>query len=516
MSERVAAAWAVLPEYLGAHVVLSASAMALGFSVSLLLAIAAVRSARVRWPVLLFASVVQTIPGLALLALFYPLLLALSALSERLFGEGFSALGFLPSLLALALYSMLPVIRNGVTGVLSLDPALIEAARGVGMTEWQRLWRIELPLAAPMLMAGVRTAAVWVIGAATLSTPVGQTSLGNYIFTGLQIQNWIDVLFGCAAAAGLALVVDQLLALIESGVARRAPVRILAGAAALAAGILLASLPHAHGGAAAYVVGAKNFTEQFILAELVADRIGGEGGAASRRVGLGSAVVFEALAAGDIDVYVDYSGTVWANVMRRTDHPPRDAMIAELRDWLAREQGVRLLGTLGFENAYALAMRRERARELGIRTIADLASRSAELAIGADLEFFVRPEWRALREAYGLEFAGRREFTPTFMYQAVADGEVDVITAFSSDGRVAANDLVVLADPERAILPYDAIVLLAPERAHDALLERALAPLLDAIPVELMREASFRVDRDTDKLSPQAAARWLAAQAIRQ
>jgi osmoprotectant transport system permease protein len=111
------------------------------------------------------------------------LLLALSALSQRLLGHGFSALGFLPSLLALALYSMLPVIRNGVTGILNLDPALVEAARGVGMTDWQRLKRVELPLAAPMLMAGVRTAAVWVIGAATLSTPVGQTSLGNYIFS---------------------------------------------------------------------------------------------------------------------------------------------------------------------------------------------------------------------------------------------------------------------------------------------------------------------------------------------
>jgi osmoprotectant transport system permease protein len=516
MSERVAAAWAVLPEYLGAHVVLSASAMALGFSVSLLLTIAAVRSARVRWPVLLFASVVQTIPGLALLALFYPLLLALSALSEQLFGEGFSALGFLPSLLALALYSMLPVIRNGVTGVLNLDPALREAARGVGMTDWQQLWRVELPLAAPMLMAGVRTAAVWVIGAATLSTPVGQTSLGNYIFTGLQIQSWIDVLFGCVAAATLALVVDQLLALIESGVARRKSLRIAAGAAALAAGILLASLPRAAGSGSAYVVGSKNFTEQFILAELMADRIRGEGGAASQRAGLGSAVVFQALAAGDIDVYVDYSGTVWANVMRRADNPPRDAMLTELGDWLVREHGVRLLGTLGFENAYALAMRRERALELGIRTIADLASRSRELAIGADLEFFVRPEWPALRDAYGLEFAERREFTPTFMYQAVADGEVDVITAFSSDGRVVANDLVVLEDPEHAILPYDAIVLLAPDRAHDALLERALVPLLDAVPVELMREASSRVDRDGDKESPQAAARWLAARAIRQ
>ena len=91
------------------------------------------------------------------------------------------------------------------------------------MTNRQRLLRIELPLAAPVLMAGVRTAAVWVIGGATLSTPVGQTSLGNYIFSGLQVEDWVSVLFGCLAAVALALIADQLLGLVEAGMATREP-----------------------------------------------------------------------------------------------------------------------------------------------------------------------------------------------------------------------------------------------------------------------------------------------------
>ena len=143
----------------------------------------------------------QTIPGLALLALFYPLLLALSILSEKLFCFRIPALGFLPSVLALALYSMLPVLRNTVTGLNGIDPAIKQAALGVGMTARQSLTMVELPLALPVIMAGIRTAAVWVIGTATLSTPIGQTSLGNYIFAGLQTQNWVFVLFGCIAAA---------------------------------------------------------------------------------------------------------------------------------------------------------------------------------------------------------------------------------------------------------------------------------------------------------------------------
>jgi osmoprotectant transport system permease protein len=155
-------------------------------------------------------------------------------------------------------------------------------------------------------------------------------------------------------------------------------------------------------------------------------------------------------------------------------------------------------------------MRRETAERLGISTIADLALHAGELAMGADLEFFARPEWQALRNTYGLEFAGRREFESTFMYQAVASGTVDVISAFTSDGRIAGNDLLVLADPAGAILPYDAIILLARDSAGDPVLQRALVPLIGAIPLRLMQEANHHVDRDVGKESPAAAARWLA------
>lgn len=509
MNERLAAAWQVLPDYLSQHILLSAAALLLGLTLSLPLIVGAVRSRRLRWPVLAIASLIQTLPSIALLALFYPLLLALSALSERLLGQSFSALGFLPSLLALTLYSMLPIVRNGVTGILNLDPAIIEAARSVGMTDRQRLLRVEVPLATPMLMAGIRTAAVWVIGTATLSTPVGQTSLGNYIFSGLQTENWVSVLFGCAAAAALALAVDQLLGLIESGAVRRSRVRMVAGAAVLLLGVAVAAVSQQGEKKAEYVIGAKSFSEQYILSALMANRIAEQGAAATRRTGLGSAIAFRALASGEIDAYVDYSGTIWANAMGRSDMPPRAMVLAQTREWLQREYGVTLLGSLGFENAYALAMRREMVERLGVRSIADLSQHAPRLRIGGDFEFFVRPEWHALRNSYGLQFAAQQQFQSTFMYKAVAGGEVDVISAFSSDGRLAAYDLVVLQDPHQAILPYDAIVLVSAARAHDALLCRALAPLVGAIPIELMREANLLVDRDADKITPREAAVWL-------
>ena len=490
---------------------MSASALALGLIISLPLAVAASRSPRLRWPVLAFAGLIQTIPSLALLALFYPLLLAVSALSKSLTGHGFSALGFLPSLLALTLYSMLPILRTATTGILGVDPAVREAADGVGMTTRQKLFQVELPLAMPVIMAGVRTAAVWTIGAATLSTPVGQTSLGNYIFAGLQTENWVSVLFGCAASAVLAMTADQLLGLIETGAAKRDRRLMIAGAVGLLVGIVIAVLPLvSFGKPASYVVGAKNFSEQYILAELMADRLEKAGATVNRKEDLGSAVAYRALAASELDVYVDYTGTLWTNVLNRQDNPGRQAVLDGLTTELKKKDGVTVLGSLGFENAYAFAMNADRAKALGIVSLADLAREAPKLTLGTDIEFLSRPEWKAVDDAYGFKFKAQRSFQPTFMYRALSGGEADVISAFSSDGRIAADKLVVLTDPKGALPPYDAVILVSPKRAADQRLIAALKPLVGSIPVAAMQAANYSVDRDTAKASPAEAARGLA------
>ena len=497
-----------LPDYLGNHVRVSVTALALGLLVSLPLAIAARNRPLMRGALLGLASIVQTVPGLALLALFYPLLLALASLSLSWFGVGFSAFGFLPAVLALALYSMLPVLRNTITGLNGVEPAILEAAQGVGMTPGQSLFQVELPLALPVMMAGIRTAAVWVIGTATLSTPIGQTSLGNYIFAGFQTQNWVFVLFGCLAAAVLALGIDQLLALIEIGIRNRSRVRVMLGGAGIAALIAATLAPSMARAPSAYIVGAKTFAEQYVLAALMAQRLRAAGLTASSREGLGSNVIFDALASNDIDVYVDYSGTLWANQFHHSDVLPCQQLLDQLKTTLAQRH-ITLLGELGFANAYALVMPRKRAEALGIHSIADLASHAPTMSMAADYEFFSRPEWTGLQRAYGLSFRAQRQMQPDFMYAAVASGEVDVIAGYTSDGLIAKYDLVVLDDPSHAIPPYDAIVLLAPKRAADSALRGALQPLLGAIDISAMREANLRAAGNDSTSSPDAVARWL-------
>jgi osmoprotectant transport system permease protein len=501
-------ALAHLPDYLGNHVRVSVAALALGLAISLPLAIAARHRRTLRGALLGLASIVQTVPGLALLALFYPLLLALAALASSWFGFGFSAFGFLPAVLALALYSMLPVLRNTITGLQGIDPAILEAAQGVGMTPRQSLFTVELPLALPVMMAGIRTAAVWVIGTATLSTPIGQTSLGNYIFAGLQTQNWVFVLFGCLAAAVLALAVDQLLALVETGFRRRSRARVVSGGLGIAALVVATLLPSMARPPSSYIVGAKTFAEQYVLSALIAQRLREAGLSASSREGLGSNVIFDALASSDIDVYVDYSGTLWANQFHHSEIKPRKELLDVLKATLA-QQKITLLGELGFENAYALVMPKKRADALDIRSIADLAPHARSMSVAADYEFFSRPEWAGLRDAYGLSFRAQRQMQPDFMYAAAAAGEVDVIAGYTSDGLIAKYDLVVLDDPRHAIPPYDALLLLAPKRAGDAALQGALAPLLGRIDISVMREANLRAAGGDGASSPDAVARWL-------
>ena len=497
-----------LGDKLAAHVVLSVCAIGLGVVVALPLAVWASRSRTVGRITLGLASLVQTIPALALLALFFPILLSLRAV----FGESLPTLGFLPALLALALYALLPILRNAVTAQANLDPGVLEAADGVGMTKWQKLRLVEAPLSAPFIMAGIRTASVWTIGAATLATTIGQPSLGDPIFAGLQTQNWALVLAGCLASAGLALVADWLLWWIEIGLAQRK--RWLWGGALLtvAAGVF-AALAYQSGGDDddTIVIAAKQFSEQYILSRLIGSQLEAAGYTVEYRDGLGSAVVHNAVASSSVDISVDYTGTIWTNNLKRNDNPGREAMYETIREWEWRENRVRVLGRLGFENAYAFALREDRARALGVTSLQDVVPVAPQLTIGGDPEFFERPEWVSVRDAYGLRAGRTRNFAPTFMYNALKSGEADVISAYTSDGRIAADRLVVLEDPREALPSYDAMLMLSPRIADDPAIAAALQPLIGAISVEAMREANFAVDREGEgKLSPEQAARELA------
>ena len=506
MSEQLA----LLPEYLTAHLQLTLAALLLSAATALPLGIAATRSRWLEPAALAVAGVIQTVPGLALLALMVPLLAAMDLQS----------IGILPAICGLTLYGVFPILRNTVTGISGVSPVYKEAARGVGMTPAQQLARVELPLAMPVIVAGLRTATVWLVGITTLSTPVGATSLGNYIFSGLQIRNYTAVMVGCVAAGGLALLLDGLVRAVEDGLTRRRrrQVAVALGVAALLyayAGVTLAA--RLSDPERPVVVGSKTFTEQYVLSAVIADLIERETGRRTSLLqSLGSTVAFDALTADEIDVYVDYSGTIWVNHMQGGDTlPDRAALSDRVRHFLLERHGVRLAAMLGFENTYALAVRGADAERLRLRSISDLAPVAGQFVFGGDYEFFARPEWPSVRDAYGLAFRERRSMDPSLMYQAVAAGEVDVISAYGTDARIDAYGLRVLEDDRHAVPPYDAIVLAGARLAREAPdVVAALARLDGAIDTERMRAMNFEVDENGADPSA-VAARFVDALAVR-
>jgi len=524
MSTRLQGLFEQLPHLLGGHLSLAVPAIMAGVLVSVPLGVLCAKSAAVRGPVMLVISLVQTVPSIALLAIMVAIL--------------GGSIGYRPAFIALLIYSILPIVRNTIVGLEGVDPAMREAARAVGMRPVQQLVKVELPLAFPIILAGIRTATVWVVGIATLSTPVGAPSLGNYIFSGLQLRDWQRVLFGCAATMLLSLILDQLIALIEHSLQRRRLV-VVWGATSVLVGLLAVGLapqfvPAAGsgftdtrrgtekvGGAAGerqppllgqtIRIGAKGFTEQLILTELLASQIRAAGGTPTALSNIGSTIVFDALTKNTIDLYVDYTGTLWSTVLKETKPTSRAAMRAAVAGRLLQEYGIVMLGPLGFENTYAIVVRQEQARQFGLRSITDITSQAGRLRIGGDPEFFGRPEWQRVRELYELRGIEQVGMDSTFMYQAVADGQVDLAAGFSTDGRIDAFDLSVLADPLAAFPPYDAVILLAPAASANEALVDTLEPLVNRVSVAAMRAANRSVDEDGQ--TPAEAAATLVATA---
>ena len=507
-----------LPSLLSWHVLLSMCAIGAASAVALATALLADHRPRLKHFSLAAAGVLQTIPGLALLALMVPLL--------------GGSIGFAPAFVALTVYGLLPLMQNTVAGLTGTDPSLVEAARGLGMTERQVLFRVRFPLAFPVILAGLRTSTVWTVGTATLATAVGAASLGSYIFTGLQTRNHEMTLFGCFFAAALAVVLDQSLRVVEDAVRVRKRRRAAAVGAGLAVALVaaagvaiwprtaeptsVAAAPSERGSPAptdptlplagqSFVTGSKTFVESHVLAALVGLQLQDAGATVVNRPGMGSTILFDALARDAVDCYVDYTGTVWATLMKRGEPASRLRTRIEAAAYLLAEHGVVAVGHLGFGNDYVLAMRADRASALGIRTIADLSGR--ELEIGGDAEVFGRPEWVRVRSIYGLQSLRARPMQPIYMFDALRSGQVDVITAYTTDGRLAEGGLAFLADPKRGFPPYDAILLASPSASRNEALMSVLGGLVNRIGDETMALANRRVE--VDRETPEQAARWL-------
>jgi osmoprotectant transport system permease protein len=476
-----------------AHLRLTLISVAIATLLGVALGLGSLRSRALERTALSAASLVQTVPALALLAVMVP---ALAWIGQHT-GAPISGIGELPALIGLTLYAILPIARGVVLGVRGIDRAVGAAALAVGMTEGERLRLIELPLAAPVIVGGLRTATAWTVGMAMLATPVGAASLGNLIFAGLQTRHYDRVALGCAGSAALALALDVLLALCERRIRSQRGLTLLAAGLGLSASLalLLGLVPVA---AKSVRVGAKSFTEQLVLAEVLRCALADEA-PLDVRSSLGTSVAFDALRHDELDAYVEYTGTAWTTLLHRSDTLDRSSLRAAVEAGLAQRYGVHVVAYLGFENAYALVVRNAEQ----VRKVSDLGS-ARQRVFGGDYEFFERPEWRALRERYGIAPQSTRVMDPSLLYAAIAARSVDVIAGYTTDGRIDTLGLRALDDDLAAMPPYDAIVLVSPRvwRERPELVAR-LRRLDRSIDAPTMRRWNAQVDGGA---SPRAAA----------
>jgi osmoprotectant transport system permease protein len=365
------------------------------------------------------------------------------------------------ALVVLILYGILPIVRTTIAGLRGIDPSIREAGIAMGMTPRELLRQVELPLALPSIVAGVRVAAVVGVGSATIAAAIGAGGLGEYIYRGLSMVDTTVILAGAVPAAALALVVDGSLWWLEKQLsARRRSRSRRAGAvaAAVACLVLVAGVVATRGESGAIVVGSKNFTEQLVLGELLAQTIERAGVPVDRRLNLGGTLICDrALLTGDIDVYVEYTGTALTAVFHQPVSTDAGAVFERVR-MLYAKTGRTLLPPLGFNNTFAILVRGADARSLGLRTIGDAARESPRWRAGFGYEFIERPDgYPGLAKAYGLRFPDPpRVMDLTLTYRALAAGQVDVIAGDATAGLIKGLDLVQLEDTRHYFPPYDA------------------------------------------------------------
>jgi osmoprotectant transport system permease protein len=426
----------------------------------------------------------------------------------------FGRIGVVPALAALTLYALLPVVRNTLVGLEGVDEDVGAAARGLGMTPMQELTRVRLPLALPVLAAGVRTAAVIGVGIATLSAFIGAGGLGQFINRGLALSDTGLILLGAVPAGILALVVDGSIAGVEWAAdarrhrdARTTGRKVLRAAATTfpLALLVVPSLVLLVDARTAPTSGrvsicTKNFTEQLILGELMAQVVEARTDlSVDRRFNMGGTVIcHRALAAGEIDVYPEYTGTALTAILEEEPSPgagPAD-VLERVRERYEEEFDVRWLEPFGFDNTYVLLAHPAVADSLGWGTVSDLRAAAPGLSVGFTAEFAERPDgYPGFTEQYGFSFGAERDLDPGILYQAVADREVDVAFGFATDGRIDSYGLAVLDDDRGFFPPYEAAPLarLDALRSHPGL-GPALRTLAGVLPDSTMRRLNRQAD----------------------
>ncbi len=461
------------------HIQISFIALLIAVIIGVPLGIILTKTKKLSEVVINIAAVLQTIPSLALLGLMIPL-----------FG-----IGKVPAIIALVIYALLPILRNTFTGIDEVDDSLVEAARGIGMKPMRRLTKVELPIAMPVIMAGIRTAMVLIIGTATLAALIGAGGLGDLILLGIDRNNTSLIILGAIPAALLAIFFDIALRVIQNLSYKKI---IFTLGTILVAMLVISAAPLLTQRDDTITIAGKLGTEPSIITNMYKILIEEETDySVDVEDGLGkTSFLFNALRSDDIDGYLEFTGTVIGELTKEElDSKEEEAVYEQAKSSLEEQFDMTLLEPMEFNNTYTLAVKREFAEENNLETIGDLRSIEDEIDPGFTLEFNDREDgWPAIQEAYNLDFDNIRTMEPSLRYQAVEGGDINLVDAYSTDAELRQFDMVILEDDRNVFPPYQGAPLFKESflDEHPEIIE-PLNKLGGMISNEEMQEMNYRV-----------------------
>ena len=452
-------------------------------------------------PVMAIANIIQAIPSMALLGFMIPLL----------------GIGTKPAIVMVILYSLLPIIKNTVAGLDSINSDTLEAAKGIGLTPIQVLYKVQIPLAAPVIMAGVRISAVSSVGLMTLAAFIGAGGLGYLVYAGIRTVNNAQILAGAIPACILALLIDYIFSILEVLVTPKCnqlanpqsktkkifdKVVIIATCICLVGSFVYTNL----GGKSDKIsinIGSMDFSEQetlnYMLKYLIEKNTDIE---VTQSLSLGSSsIVLDAMNTGDIDMYVDYTGTIYGSVLGLEPNSDVDEVYNTVKEEMKKRYDLTVLEPLGFNNTYTLAMKKDTAAKYNIETISDLCKHSKELTLSPTLTFVERKDCLVgLQETYPLQFKDVIPIDGSPRYTALLNNECDLVDAYSTDGLLKKFDLKVLKDDKSFFLPYHAIPVIN-ERIQDECPEiiEVINQLQDYLNEGVMVDLNYQVDEEKQK-----------------
>lgn len=480
-------------ELLWQHLYLSILSVLIAVVIGIPLGILISREPRLSKPIIGTTNVIQAIPSIALLGFLIP----------------FIGIGSTPSIVMVVLYSLLPMVKNTYTGLTNIDRDILEAAKGIGLTKGQTMRKVQLPLAFPMIMAGIRISAVTAVGLMTIAAFVGAGGLGYLVFSGVQTVDNAMILAGAIPACILALLIDFVVGKLETSLSYKGKqataktgkttkkiIISFASLVLIAAGVFTFYSKAQAGGK--IVIGSKNFSEQLILGNILADLIENKTDIqVERKLNLGGTqVVFSALKKGDVDLYVEYTGTGLVNLLKQPPNNNPDEVYDYVQKEFDNKYGIELLKPLGFNNTYALAVRPDTAEKYGLTAISELEKISDGLIMGPTIEFSNREDGlTGLSKTYNLEFKDVKPVDGGLRYTALENHKSDVIDAFLTDGLIEAFNLKVLKDDQNFFPPYYAVPIIKQEtlKEHPEL-KNVINLLAGKLTDEKMRALNYKVD----------------------